>query len=174
MITQTDAGSPKIKIVFHHEAIPPENLDNCILSGFSFLSLPHYHRMITLRKLAFQSVLSFGYYRGETVASLMDRNKSYLIWAYYNLSNISFTEEVLEALNLIPKWRIVKPGTNPKMHMPFCTANNIFIDHELLVCISQQKQSASIERDKAFNLSQFKPIALRRRNQGHKTWKPNP
>lgn len=142
---------------------------NAHTSGVFAFKATH-HTMITLRKLAPQSVLNFGYYRGETVASIMERNKSYLIWVYYNQSNISFTEDLRVQMGLTDFWAVDKPGTNPKLHLPFCKAHDIFIDHELIKAIQSSKSTYHEQSNAGYFRTQFTSAALRRRNHGKKTW----
>lgn len=62
------------------------------------------------RILAEKSRLGFGKFSDCTVADILKIEQGeYLIWAYYNLSNISFKEDILEQLGVT---RITKPGTD--------------------------------------------------------------
>jgi len=66
---------------------------------------------ILLRTLSFKSTLLFGKYSNLTVQNLIDSQKSwYLVWVYYNLSNISFSPKVLKAIGITNI--INKPGTD--------------------------------------------------------------
>ena len=74
---------------------------------------------IRLRTMTWKSVLSEGQYGGCTVRMAYDNERSegpsYLAWLYYHCSNISFCEEILNEIDLIPELRIEKPGKNPSM-----------------------------------------------------------
>ena len=65
---------------------------------------------ITLRVLTNKSKLGFGKYQDMTIADILKINKEYVIWVYYNVSGISFNEELLSQLEINP--RIEKPGVD--------------------------------------------------------------
>ena len=69
---------------------------------------------VTLRTLTFKSTLKFGKYGDHTVQQVIDQNPidgiQYLVWVYYNSSNISFNSEVLEKLGISKDCEIKKPG----------------------------------------------------------------
>lgn len=60
--------------------------------------------------------MKFGRHADLSVRQVYDTKRSYLTWTYYNCSMISFTDEVLLALDLTGEWLIPKPGINPEMH----------------------------------------------------------
>lgn len=69
---------------------------------------------ILYRKLAFKSQMKFGKYSEETVEKLIELGQvEYLKWVYYNMSNIDFLPEVLDAIRITD--RIEKPGTAPEL-----------------------------------------------------------
>lgn len=69
---------------------------------------------VILRKLSRKSTLNFGKYADYTVDQVLTQNPidgiNYLIWIYYNSSNISFIEDVLIQLGITADNRIDKPG----------------------------------------------------------------
>ena len=72
---------------------------------------------IKLRKLTLKSKLGFGKYSDETVQHLIDRKGRkaicYLRWAYFNLSKISFVDDLLiNVLKISKEDLIQKPSTN--------------------------------------------------------------
>jgi len=68
------------------------------------------------RILTLKSRLKFGNYAQDTVKSVIGiGKKSYLRWAYYNLSHISFTDDILDEIDIPIEKRISKPGKNPVM-----------------------------------------------------------
>lgn len=76
--------------------------------------------VVTLRKLAWQSVLKFGRYADMTVRQVYEiKERSYLWWCYYNLENIDFLEDILVELMITEEWRISKPGKNPDIEDRF-------------------------------------------------------
>lgn len=72
--------------------------------------------VILLRKLTEKSLLKFGKYKDLTVMELLNiRKHPYIRWVYYNMSNITFTDEVLQKINIFDRDKIKKPGVNPEM-----------------------------------------------------------
>lgn len=69
---------------------------------------------LILRKMSFKSTFQEGKYKDYTVQQVLDLNpfdgKTYLIWVYYNMSNLSFLDEVLEHIGITQYYRIDKPG----------------------------------------------------------------
>ena len=70
--------------------------------------------MVLLRKLTRKSTLNFGKYADYTVDQVLTKNPidgiNYLVWVYYNSSNISFVDEILLQLGITEENRIEKPG----------------------------------------------------------------
>ena len=69
-----------------------------------------------LRTLTEKSKLGYGRYSDYTVRTVLDKTdqgKEYIQWMYYNLSMISFHEDVLNEIGIEPKDRIEKPGAMP-------------------------------------------------------------
>jgi hypothetical protein len=71
---------------------------------------------VLLRKLTNKSILKFGKFAELTVQQCIDtKKKKYLRWVYFNCSNITFTDELLDEL-LIPVWyRFDKPNKNTEL-----------------------------------------------------------
>ena len=69
---------------------------------------------VALRTLTFKSLMKFGKYADYTVQQVIDQNPidgiNYLIWVYYNSSNISFNKDVLSKLGISDDLTIKKPG----------------------------------------------------------------
>lgn len=67
-----------------------------------------------LRTLTRKSTLKFGQYHDLTVQNILDsrhsKGKSLLRWYYFNSDRISFIDDLLDEMNIIPEFRIVKPG----------------------------------------------------------------
>jgi len=71
---------------------------------------------VLLRKMARKSKFNTGKYDGVTVQELINANKQpYLRWVYYNMSMITFMDDILDELNIWPDERIEKPGKNPEL-----------------------------------------------------------
>ena len=66
---------------------------------------------MALRQLALKSVFNFGKLFDYTVSQALSLNKHhYMIWVYYNCSNISYLAEILEILDITKERQIDKPG----------------------------------------------------------------
>lgn len=64
-----------------------------------------------LRKLTRKSTLKFGKYHDTPIGMLIDLgNINYLRWVYYNSSNITFFDDVLNDIKIPVEFRIQKPG----------------------------------------------------------------
>lgn len=74
--------------------------------------------VVNLRILTRKSFMGFGKYADIRVGEVIDnfRRKNYLRWCYFNCSNISFNEDLLDELDIAEPWRIEKPGKNPDMY----------------------------------------------------------
>lgn len=70
--------------------------------------------VIRLRTLTRKSVLGFGLYKDSTVGQVLDAGHTrYLRWIYYNMSMISFVDEILYEIHAFE--RIEKPGKDPDL-----------------------------------------------------------
>ena len=68
-----------------------------------------------LRKMTLKSVFHAGVMQGLTVQQVIDQlRNTYLRWIYYNYSGITFTDDILDIINIRPEDRITKPGKNPE------------------------------------------------------------
>lgn len=75
---------------------------------------------VNLRTLALKSILGFGKYFDNSVSMVLSMGGyPYLRWVYFNLSQISFNEEVLKELGITKKWKIAKPGTDKEKGYKF-------------------------------------------------------
>lgn len=72
---------------------------------------------VLLRILTLKSSLGFGMYADMTIQQLIDfKKKDYLRWVYFNVEGVSFIEDILIDIHISKRYRIVKPGKNPKLH----------------------------------------------------------
>ena len=72
--------------------------------------------VVLLRKLSRKSVMNFGKYFDLTVQQCIDtRKKSYLKWVYFNMSNITFLDEILDELKIPFEFRFDKPNKNSEL-----------------------------------------------------------
>jgi len=72
-----------------------------------------------LRKLTWKSTLKFGRWPDATVQQLFDlglKERSLLVWYYFNSSNITFMDEILDELKIDASIRIEKPSKDPTRH----------------------------------------------------------
>lgn len=82
--------------------------------------------VVLLRKLAYKSTFNFGKYYDYTVYQLFCLSElkaiKYLTWVYYNASNISFTDEILDRIFITEELRIKKPGkvSSESEYADFC------------------------------------------------------
>jgi len=80
---------------------------------------------INLRTLTLKSKLGFGKHKNKTVSELIALKKELeLISAYFKLSKISFTQEVLDQINITNEYRITKPGKNKDFYYKYLKENN--------------------------------------------------
>ena len=69
--------------------------------------------VVLLRKMTNRSVMNFGKYFDLTVQQILDTKKrKYLRWVYFNCSNITFTDELLDELFITVDFRFDKPNKN--------------------------------------------------------------
>ena len=72
---------------------------------------------IRLRTLARKSIMGFGRFHDYRVHDLINLgHKRFLRWYYYNMSMISFNDEILDVIGITEEHRITKPGKNPNRH----------------------------------------------------------
>lgn len=78
----------------------------------------------TLRTLTRKSKLGFGKDKDLTVQRILDLRKNLsLISAYYKLTSINFTEDILTELKITEEYRIEKPSANKEMYYKFLNEN---------------------------------------------------
>ena len=75
-----------------------------------------------LRKLTLKSQMKFGKYYDLTVGQIIDsmgtKGIKYLVWVYYCSSKITFMDEILDELCILPENRIDKPGKVTESDLP--------------------------------------------------------
>lgn len=77
-------------------------------------------KIMKFRKLTLKSILGFGKFQSFTVSRMIQNHQSiHLCQAYFNLSHISFAEDVLSLLKITPEWYIKKPGTDREKFFEF-------------------------------------------------------
>lgn len=125
-----------------------------------------------LRTLTVKSTMGFGIHKELKVGEVINLNKKqYLRWCYYNLSNITFTEDILIQLGITEEYRIEKPGKNVE--------HGVLLDELIFSMYSDKTQdaikksrekrgSAKRKKDKLFDKIRFSKGNLQRLNHGHK------
>jgi len=72
--------------------------------------------VVLLRKLALKSFLTFGKFSDLTVNQCIEtRKKSYLRWVYFNCSNITFLDDILDEIKIPLNFRFDKPNKNTEL-----------------------------------------------------------
>lgn len=81
------------------------------------------NKSMKFRKMTEKSIIGIGKFRNETVGRLL-KEKRYLdlVSIYYNLSHITFFDNILMELKITEEWRIQKPGENVEKYLEFCQA----------------------------------------------------
>ena len=83
-------------------------------------------KTILLRTLTRKSKLGFGKLRDVTIQHILDEKyygKLSLISAYFKLTTINFTDDILEELGIRAKYRIEKPSSNKNLYYKFLKEN---------------------------------------------------
>jgi hypothetical protein len=69
-----------------------------------------------LRTLTWKSKLNIGNYANFTIQQIYDlKHTRYLRWIYYNVSAVTFIDEILTAINVNDGYKIDKPGKNKEL-----------------------------------------------------------
>lgn len=125
-----------------------------------------------LRTLTVKSTMGFGIHKELKVGEVINLNKKqYLRWCYYNLSNITFTEDILIQLGITEEYRIEKPGKNVE--------HGVLLDElifsmysdkaqEAIGKATEKRRSAKRKKNKLFDKIRFSKGNLQRLNHGHK------
>ena len=73
--------------------------------------------VIRLRVLTRKSKIGWGKFANNTVGELIEsRQFNQLLWLYYHIQWLTYTDELLDELKIFKEFRIPKPGINPDMH----------------------------------------------------------
>ena len=76
--------------------------------------------MILSRTLTRKSKMNFGKWKDCTVQEMFDfRRQKELVSAYYKLSSINYTEDILFELGITKEWVIEKPSTDKETYIRF-------------------------------------------------------
>ena len=126
-----------------------------------------------LRILTEKSIMKFGKYAESSVQQIIDsKNIHYLRYIYYNIEGISFSIDVLNKINIYPKFRIDKPGKNPDLFDEYCKyleLNIHGIEGKISILRNKSMKIAHITKYNKSTANQcFNKGLLQRYNQGHK------
>lgn len=129
-----------------------------------------------LRKLTRKSILKFGQYSDLQVQNLLDlKTYKYLRWVYFNCSNISFMDDILDEIRIPLHFRIVKPSKNTDLHFKLNEEifDNLDDDFKEKYLKKNEKLTSKRAKGKAItkmkqNENCYKKDYLRRKNQGNK------
>lgn len=132
--------------------------------------------IVLLRTLTVKSKIGFGMYTECTVREMIKSGKqTSLISMYYNLSNISFDDEVLSQLYITEK--IAKPGKNDYLAPIACNNfKKIAKEKRTLTTMTMSVDKAlRMAKDKELffsrnNKTKYSPHSLSWKNQGHKSY----
>ena len=125
--------------------------------------------VIRLRTLTEKSTLGFGKFADMSVGQVIALNKTtYLRWCYYNLSGISFSDDVLKKIYLPDSFKIEKPGINPTLGQKLSDDN--FKSLHLFKKLHVKKKTRCVAKNRmrlvtsTFNI---KHSQLTSKNRGH-------
>lgn len=125
--------------------------------------------MITLlRTLTKKSKFGFGEYPDKTVQDLLNiKNYSYISWIYYNMSNITFTDDILDEIKIFDDRRIMKPGKKPELHCNNLLGSRTLKKYKLDSHYKKESKTSKKLYTKQREKIWFNKAANAWKNQGH-------
>ena len=123
-----------------------------------------------LRKLSRKSQLKFGSMADMTVQMAIDlglKERAKLVWYYYNCSNITYMDDILDELKITEELRIEKPNKYPLVFNVWKVKS--LTDNERMGIASANNARRKRSRTFCNRLSgqRFSKDGLRKRNHGH-------
>lgn len=106
--------------------------------------------VIKLRVLTPKSIFKFGPYKGQSVGVIVKRSPNYIVNAYYNLSAISFNNEILEELGIVGEFVIDKPSKDKSLAKKFYK-NKYKAERASRSDLENIKEAAKYKKDKKFS-----------------------
>jgi hypothetical protein len=80
---------------------------------------------VLLRTMTRKSLFKIGKNKDLTIQRMIDLNKKIdLVSAYYKLSKVNFTKDILDELKITNNWVIEKPSVNKHMYYDFLKSIN--------------------------------------------------
>lgn len=128
-----------------------------------------------LRTLTKKSRMKFGRYRDFTVGDIISTVADYrweLGSCYYNLSMISFDEEVLQELGITEEFRIPKPGKSNSYNETrffLLKIKDMLPEQEILKAfrVRKQEQKRATANSLAKSNIKFSKGSMQSKNHGH-------
>jgi len=123
-----------------------------------------------LRKLSRKSQLKFGSMSDMTVQMAIDiglKGRAKLVWYYYNSSNITYMDDILDELGITENLRIEKPSKNHYLFNVWKAKS--LTDNERMGLSSANEARKKKMRTFGNRLSgpRFSKDGLRKKNHGH-------
>jgi hypothetical protein len=123
-----------------------------------------------LRKLSRKSQLKFGSMADMTVQMALDlglKERAKLVWYYYNSSNITYMDDILDELKITENLRIKKPSKEPYLFRVW--KGKSLTDNERMGLANANEKRKKEIRTFGNRLSspRFSKDGLRKRNHGH-------
>ena len=113
----------------------------------------------TLRIMTRKSKLNFGKYKDKTVQQMLELNRKIeLISAYYKLTSINYTQDILDELKIVGDYVIDKPSSDKEMYYKFLNENGYK---------KRLRNRNGADRMK-FETKRFSGAQLQRFNHGHR------
>jgi hypothetical protein len=127
---------------------------------------PKTIKKMHFRKLTFKSFIGFGNLKDHRVSDCIRRGKAIaLTYIYFNLSHITFMDDVLEALKITPEWQINKPGVDKERGREFRETVYPDIMAQREASYAKMKRDKSIEKLRFINSATNDKQWLKNRNQ---------
>ena len=122
-----------------------------------------------LRKLSWKSQLKFGEFEDSTVRMVFDlglKERTRLVWYYYNCSNITYMDEILSEMKIGEDVKIDKPSKNPSMFYKWKRTlsenERMGLSSAIGADIARKKRGATAASNKNYSTR-----SLLKKNHGH-------
>ena len=124
--------------------------------------------VVILRKLTAKSIIGFGQYKGVSVQQMIDLKRTIQLRSmYFNLSKITFIDEILDFIRIPEKYRIKKPGKNREFYH---IVNEILYGNMYGPYLMKFEKRKAIRKrcvEKRIYLRKVSKATMQRRNHGH-------
>lgn len=130
--------------------------------------------VVLLRKLSRKSILGFGKYKELSVQQMINLNHTAILrWYYYNSSNITFLDDILDEIHISEKYKIKKPGVDKDMMKKRDLSLNAYVIENNHLNIykraSKIKKDLRLENIRNINSRKYRESKyyLQSKNHGH-------